>query len=125
MKALRTFSLAAIGCSLFGVSGSGTSCLRPPAGVTARLQSPVRTLSPAEAAELAERLANQESERLYKRRPFGAGQHPAVLTDGEYEWGGLDQGAPGGYSALVRFAQDGSNPKVEVYFSTDPLSPPR
>jgi len=93
--------------------------------VAPHTQSALRVLSTTEAAELAEKLANQECNRLYKRQPFAAGQHPAVLRDGEYRWGGLDQGAPGGYSALVTFAQDGSHPKVEVYFSSDQLSPPR
>jgi hypothetical protein len=77
------------------------------------------TLSPTDAAQLAAKLANDECERLYKRRPFAAGQHPAVQGEGEYHWGGLDVGAPGGYSAQVTFGQDGSRPKVEVYFSTD------
>ena len=76
-------------------------------------------LSPTDAAQLAAKLANDECERLYKRRPFAAGQHPAVQGEGKYHWGGLDVGAPGGYSAHVTFGQDGSKPKVEVYFSTD------
>jgi hypothetical protein len=36
----------------------------------------------------------------------------------------LDIGAPAGLSALVTFAVDGSNPKVEVYYSSDQLSGP-
>ncbi len=83
------------------------------------------TLSGNGAAELAAKLANDECERLYKRRPFAAGQQRAVLREGRYHWGGLDQGGPGGYSALVVFNADGSNPQVEVYFSTDLLSPAR
>jgi hypothetical protein len=90
-----------------------------------RTQSELRDLSPSDAAQLAEKLANDECQRLYKRRPFAASQHPAALRDGHYHWGGLDQGGPGGYSALVTFGQDGSHPKVEVYFSTDQLSPLR
>jgi hypothetical protein len=85
----------------------------------------VRPLSSNDAAQLAAKLANDECERFYKRRPFSASQHPAVVRDGQYHWGGLDQGAPGGYSAQVTFGQDGSEPKVEVYFSTDRLDPVR
>ena len=80
-------------------------------------------LSPAEAAQLAAKLANDGCERLYRKRPFEAGQRPAVLKDGEYRWGGLDVGAPGGLSALVVFRSDGSHPKAEVYFSTDAWLP--
>jgi hypothetical protein len=75
------------------------------------------------AAILAARLANDQCEQQYRRRPFAAGQHPAVLKDGVYRWGGLDVGGPGGFSALVTFWQDGSEPHVEVYFSSDALSP--
>jgi hypothetical protein len=79
-------------------------------------------LSTREAAELAARLANDECARRYSRRPFAPEQHPAVLKPGVYEWGGLDVGGPGGFSAFVRFAPDGSNPQVEVYFSSDALT---
>lgn len=92
-----------------------------------RIQGAVsqRSLSAAEAAELAARLANDRCEKQYRKRPFRAEQHPAVLKNGTYHWGGLDVGGPGGYSALVTFSQDGSQAHVEVYFSTDVLSPMR
>lgn len=86
-------------------------------------QPGVRVLSPAEAAQLAAKLANDECERLYQRRPFDSSQHAAVLRDGEYLWGGLDVGGPAGFSARVTFRQDGSKPKVEVFFSSDQLRP--
>jgi hypothetical protein len=111
------------GCCLLALVVFGASCSRPRVAGADRTQSATRALSPADAAQLAARLANQESQRLYKRQPFAASQHAAVLQDGEYQWGGLDPGAPGGFSALVTFAQDGTHPKVEVYFSTDMLSP--
>jgi len=44
---------------------------------------------------------------------------PQPWTMADTGWGGLDVGAKDGYSALVTFGQDGSHPKVEVYFSTD------
>jgi hypothetical protein len=78
-------------------------------------------LSTKEAADLAAHLANEECQRLYKCRPFEPGQHPAVMANAGYTWGGLDPGAPRGYSALVTFSRDGSEPKVEVYFSSDQL----
>ena len=90
-------------------------------------QSPVATarriLSADEAAQLAAKLANDQCDRQYRKRPFSAAQHSAVLQKGMYRWGGLDVGGPGGFSALVTFRPDGSEPHVEVYFSTDVLSP--
>lgn len=81
-------------------------------------------LSVGEAAELAARLANERCERQYRRRPFRAEQHAIVLRAGLYRWGGLDVGAPGGLSAFVTFRQDGSEPRVEVYYSADAVRPP-
>jgi hypothetical protein len=44
-------------------------------------------LSRAEAATLAARLANDECERLYKKRPFRAEQHRAIRQDNRYQLG--------------------------------------
>ena len=82
-------------------------------------------LSPSQAAQLAAKLANAECQRLHQRQPFSPDQHPAVLESNMFRWGGLDVGGPLGFSALVTFAADGSNPKVEVYYSTDLLTPER
>jgi len=76
-------------------------------------------VSPGAAAELAAKLANEECERLYQRRPFAAGQHVAVFEGERYRWGRLDPGGPSGLSAVVSFRADGSQPSVQVYFSTD------
>jgi hypothetical protein len=78
-----------------------------------------QALTRGAAAELAARLANDESERLYKKRPFTAKQHPAVLQGDSYRWGRLDPGGPSGLSAVVTFRRDGTQPDVKVYFSTD------
>jgi hypothetical protein len=97
------------GCSkLFPTSRSGTGApqLR-------------QTLSPTQAAVLAARLANDECQRRDQKRPFVPEQYAAVLKGNVYRWGRLDEGGRDGLSALVTFAPDGSNPKVEVYFSTD------
>ena len=123
MKTTGRLWAVATSCCLLAVVVFDTSCSR--SSVSSRTHAVVPVLSPTDAAELAAKLANDECERLYKRRPFAGSQHPAVLSGGEYHWGGLDQGAPGGYSALVTFGQDGSHPKVEVYFSSDQLSPMR
>jgi hypothetical protein len=123
MKTTRPLPALALVSCLVMLAVCDTSCSRPVA--TGRTQTSVRILSSNDAAQLAAKLANDECERLYKRRPFTASQYGAVLRDAEYHWGGLDEGGPGGYSAHVTFAQDGSKPKVEVYFSTDRLDPTR
>jgi hypothetical protein len=106
--------IALVGCSRSLSPGAGHS---PAAGG--------RLLPANEAAKLAARLANDQCERQYRKRPFTAEQHPAILQDGMYRWGGLDVGGPGGISALVTFRQDGSETHVEVYSSSDALRPPK
>jgi hypothetical protein len=110
-----------------GLVISGAGCSRSsPHGIG---QSPMTAarheLSTDEAAQLAAKLANDQCERQYHKRPFVAEQHSVVLEDGIYHWGGLDVGGPGGLSALVTFRRDGSEPHVEVYFSTDVHRPER
>ena len=80
-----------------------------------------QALSVQDAAVLAARLANEQADRQYRRRPFNPGQYPAAFEDGVYHWGRLDVGGVGGFSAVVTFHQDGSEPHVEVYFSIDAL----
>lgn len=78
------------------------------------------SLSAPEAAKMAATLANQECARLYQERPFRAAQHPAVLKNGTYQWGGLDITASNGFSALVTFRADGGKTHVEIFFVHDP-----
>ena len=121
MKSIVVLSTAVGGCCLFSALLLLGSCSRSSnsGAVGSRTLHPTRSLSASEAAQLAARLANDECEHRYQKRPFQPEQNPAVLQNGEFRWGGLDVGGPGGYSALVTFASDGSHPKVEVYFSTD------
>ena len=78
-----------------------------------------RAMSKEEASVLAARLANDQCERQYRKRPFKPEQYPAILREGIYHWGNLDVGGHDGFSASVTFFPDGSEPRVEVYFSTD------
>lgn len=78
-----------------------------------------RTMSQQDASVLAARLANDQCERQYRRRPFMAEQYPAILREGVYHWGELDVGGHEGFSASITFFPDGSGPHVEVYFSSD------
>ena len=111
LAAMVTCLIAQVGC----VPSGSHSAVQQSEAV------PQRTLSPDDAAALAAKLANQECERQFQRQPFKAGQHAAILQDGFYHWGKLDVGAVGGLSAVVWFRQDGRDPHVEVYFSSDTL----
>ena len=80
-----------------------------------------QVLTAEDASVFAAQLANEQCERQYKRRPFRPEQYPAVLQDGVYHWGKLDIGGPGGFFALVTFYRAGTEPHVEIYFSSDVL----
>jgi hypothetical protein len=84
-----------------------------------------KALTPNAAAVLAAKLANDECERLHKKRPFKPEQYAAIREDDRYRWGRLDPGGPSGLSAAVTFRADGSEPEVQVYFSTDIRTPIR
>ena len=120
MKSKIALSTAVAGCCLLTALPL-VSCSRSPGGEAgaSRPSYTTHSLSASEAAQLAADLANDQCERRYHKRPFRPEQHAAVLQRGKFQWGGLDVGGPGGYSALVTFAYEGSHPKVEVYFSTD------
>jgi len=117
-KPLRILLVAMICCVL-----SQTGCARSASHDVGEQsqQAKYRALSPEDAAAVAAKLANKECERRYKRQPFKAGQHMAILQDGVYHWGKLDVGGIGGFSAVVSFRKDGTEPHVEVYFSSDTL----
>ena len=78
-----------------------------------------------DATILAARLANDECERLYGKRPFYPNLYPAELEGTTWHWGRLDPGGVDGFSAKVSFTLDGSYPKVEIYYSTDTLQQPK
>ena len=78
----------------------------------------------AEAAQLAARLANEDCQKRYRRRPFTPDQYDVVLDGDHYRWGKMEVGGRNGFSALVTFRKDGTSPSVEVYFTTDMLTVP-
>jgi len=100
------------GCPVLGTANTGL----PDLGSES---DGVFLVEPGNVTELAAKLANEECERLYSKRPFKATQHKAVLEGDSYRWGRLDPGGPGGLSAVVTFRADGSQPDVKVYLSTD------
>ena len=112
------------GCCLAAFVSLQVGCSSSVAPVSSvHPQTGRHVLSPGEAAQRAATLANDECDRLYRRRPFSAEQHHAVRVGDQYRWGGLDEGGKGGFSALVVLGTDGRPRTVEVYFSTDALMP--
>jgi hypothetical protein len=101
---------------LFGAAGCSRSA--PSTGVSPAKRD-TGALSPYAAAVLAAKLANDECDRLHKKRPFKAEQYAAIREGDMYRWGRLDPGAVSGLSAVVSFRVDGSQPNAQVYFSTD------
>jgi hypothetical protein len=75
----------------------------------------VRLSGPAEAADLAARLANDECEKEYGDRPFAANNWPIVLERGRWLWGRIHAFGPQGYSAVVSFERNGGLPLVRIY----------
>lgn len=118
MKLLRSriLLLAIIACA-----SAQIGCVRSTRTGQQSRSIPRQALSAQDAAVLAAQLANDQCDLQYRRRPFKPEQHPAVFEDGRYRWGGLDVGGVAGFSAVVTFRQDGSEPHVEVYFSSDAL----
>jgi hypothetical protein len=71
------------------------------------------------AAARAASLANERCKKLWDATPFRAEMHTAELRDGRWHWGKYNPAGPDGFSAEVSFREDGSDPQVRVYFSTD------
>ena len=87
---MTTTALKILAAVIAGLAISDMGCSRSPThGVG---QSPAaiarRVFSADEAAQLAAKLANDQCERQYRKRPFSAEQHSALLEDGIYRWGG-------------------------------------
>ncbi len=96
-------------------------------------------LTGRQATDLALRLANHKAQELYNMEPFRFSS-PARLVDGRWVWRTrqwletpdlwhtrTDYGATDPIEAEVKFALDGSNPEVDVYFvhhASEPLHLP-
>lgn len=84
-----------------------------------------RRLTRDEALRLAVTLANDECKARYSVSPFTETSYPIEFRDGRWHWGALDVAGTDGYSGEVSFDATGGARKVEVYFSTDRISPRR
>jgi hypothetical protein len=121
MKRTLNITRLALPCCIITIAICQVGCSRPSTKQASgsATQHVTLILSPSAAAELAAKLANDECERRYQKRPFTAQQHAAVLKRDVYRWGRLDPGGPSGLSAVVTFRADGSERDVQVYLSTD------
>src|SRR5258705_13405555 len=86
-------------CCIITVAICQGGCSRPSTKQTnsSATRQVARVLSPSVAGELAAKLANDECDRHYRKRPFTAEQHAAVLEGDVYRWGRLDPGGQGGF----------------------------
>lgn len=84
-------------------------------------QSP-RNVPPATAA-LAAKLANDECERHFGKRPFRPEHYPLVENDDAIRWGEHLKVVEGSFSAEVVFPRDRHGPLVNVYWHVDPAPP--
>ncbi len=72
-----------------------------------------RALTPAEAGELAQKLANQKAQGLYNCQPFRQ-MVPAQWVQGHWVWRDREGYGNGDVEASVRLASDGTSPEVNV-----------
>jgi hypothetical protein len=82
-------------------------------------------LNQTSALVLAVTLANDRCSELYGVRPFDHDSYEILWSDGKWRWGGLDVYGAQGYSAFVTFDRRGEDRSVEVFYSTDKVSPLR
>lgn len=80
-------------------------------------------MTQTDALALAVQLANEECMRQFSVAPFEGSNYPIELREGWWHWGELNVHGVGGYSATVSFDGTGGDRRVEVFFSTDKLSP--
>jgi hypothetical protein len=84
-----------------------------------------QTLTESDALALAVELANQKCEARYSFAPFGLSSYLIEFKNGRWQWGSLDPAGESGFSAIVSFGPRGEDPHVEIFWSTDEISPER
>ena len=71
------------------------------------------TLTPDQASNLAQQLANEKAQTLYNCQPFRNGP-PAQFAQGCWVWRDRRGQGNGDVEATVKFAADGAKPDVNV-----------
>jgi hypothetical protein len=92
---------------------------------SASRESNTQKLSESEALSLAVELANKECESSYSSAPFTLSSYSIEFRDGRWHWGSLDLAGDNGFSAVVSFGPRGEDRQVEVFLSTDKITPLR
>ena len=73
------------------------------------------------AATMAAMLANIEAKKRFNVEPFSAASAKAVFHGNRWEWKATVGYGKGDLQAIVSFAQDGAQPKVEIMPLTSEL----
>jgi hypothetical protein len=71
-------------------------------------------LGPVAAGNLAARLANDRSQKLFGTRPFAPEDFEAVLERNRWHWGTASAERINGYDVDVSFNPKGGSPRVEI-----------
>ncbi len=91
-------------------------------GCTPGRPPPPASLTPAQASDLARRLANDKAQALYNCRPFSDGPS-AQFVQGYWVWHYRRGYSQADLEATVKFAKDGANPTVSVVLLDSRLTP--
>ena len=92
---------------------------------SASKQSDGQKLTESEALTFAVELANKECEAKYSFAPFNMSSFLIEFKDGRWHWGSLDPAGESGFSAVVSFGPRGEDQHIEIFLSTDVISPLR
>jgi hypothetical protein len=103
------------------------SCLRHHTGgrvfaVITLLLAVVVVCSPLFSEAIAARLANDECERKFQKRPFVVSNFQPDLSDGAIHWGNLNRQVRGGFSAEVSIGLVRPPFQVRVRYHRDELN---
>jgi hypothetical protein len=82
-----------------------------------------RAISKQEALALAVTIANKECMERFSTSPFDSTSYPIEFKHGRWQWGAIDLAGANGYSGIVSFDAYGNNQRVEVFLSTDTVTP--
>jgi hypothetical protein len=82
-------------------------------------------LTRQDALELAVHLANEMCMSRFSMAPFDTSTYAIKYLDGIWQWGAFDLKGSSGCSAIVSFDRFGLDPTVDVFLTTDTITPSR
>ena len=92
---------------------------------SASKQSDGQKLTESEALTLAVDLANKQCDANYSFAPFDVSSYVIEFRRGRWHWGSFDLAGESGFSAVVSFGPRGEDQHIEIFLSTDVISPLR